>query len=394
MRKRLLDAFRLLLPLGPSRRRDLAALAAYLSEQELSDVRYLAKLRRIGFHPRRLETSEEFFPDKGWPELSLAVEDEETGAFVRRINAKVTDAALLETFDELKKDALDRLQKLVAPNIVGLDAAKRAAALQLFAAEPVHILLVGDPGTGKTEILRSIKRLAPHAVFGLGSGASKAGLTGVYDGKEFHPGLLVLADEGIALVDELNLLKKEDAAGLYSAMEKGFITYDKKGKHERFDARVRVLSTANPKGGRFVGKDVRFLKSQLPFEEALLSRFHLFFLVRKPSDRELEEITRRIVKQDIRELPDGDTRLVQAYVRYAEKLVVTFDPKYESMVVNFVDDLKRAEKELVAEVSPRLVIGVIRLAKAFARARLSRHTGAEDVEAAMRLMKDALAGKA
>jgi DNA replicative helicase MCM subunit Mcm2 (Cdc46/Mcm family) len=390
MRKRLIDAFRLLIPLGPSKRRDLASLATYLTKKELADARYLAKLRRVGFHTERFGTSPGFFPDHSWPQLSLAVEDAELQGFVARVNAKVSDAVMLDAFDKFKAGASEKIPQLIAPQLLGLDEAKRAAALQLFSQEPVHILLLGDPGTGKTEILRSVERLAPHAIFGLGSGASKAGLTGMFDGKEFHPGLLLQADEGIALIDELNLLKKEDMAGLYSAMEKGFVTYDKKGRHERFDARVRVLATANPKGDRFVGTDVKYLKAQLPFDEALLSRFHLLFLVRKPSAAVFERITRKIVRQEVKELPDGDARFVQEYVRYAEKLVVSFDAKYESMVVGFMDDLKREERRFLVEVSPRLVIGVIRLAKAFARARLSRNTGAEDVEQALKLLKASL----
>jgi len=213
---------------------------------------------------------------------------------------------------------------------------------------------------------------------------------GSFDGKEFSPGLLVLANNGTALIDELNLLKKEDVAGLYSAMEKGFVTYDKRGKHEKLDTHIRVLATANPKGDTFIGKDVRFLKSQLPFDDALLSRFQLIFVVRKPDERRFELITRKIARQEVKELPDGDAKFVQRYVEYAETLDVAFENKHESMIVNFVEELRKDEKILITSVSPRLVLGVIRMAKAFARARLSRKTNAEDLEQAMRLMKAAL----
>jgi DNA replicative helicase MCM subunit Mcm2 (Cdc46/Mcm family) len=390
MRKRLIDAFRMMIPLGPKWQRDIATLSPYLTQKELTDVRYLARLRRVGFHSERLATSSAVFPDRQWSQLTLAVEDEDLHRFVERVNAKVHDAVLLESFTQFRAVALDRITGLVAPQLVGLDIAKQAAALQLFCQEPIHILLLGDPGTGKTEILRSIGRLAPHAVFGLGSGASKAGLVGMYEGREFHPGLLVQADQGIALIDELNLMKKEDLAGLYSAMEKGFVTYDKRGKHERHDALIRVLATGNPKGDRFVAIDIHSLKAQLPFEEALLSRFHLLFVVRKPTPARFEQIARRIAKQEVVDLPDGDARFVQEYVRHAEKLAVAFDSKYESMVVDFVEGLKRDEKRFLVEVSPRLVIGLIRMAKGFARARLARNTSADDIEGAMRLMKDAL----
>ncbi len=388
MKKRLIDVFRLILPFGRSRRSMIKRLSQYVGKRELSDIKYLSKLRKIGFHEEQFGAR--ICPDTSWVQLDLATEEERVADFVKRINRKVADAAKLDAFRLFRKDALAKISGIVAPNIVGMQDAKQAAALLLFAQEAFHVLLLGDPGTGKTEILRSSERLAPHAIFGLGSGASKAGLVGVYEGKEFNPGLLVEADEGLACIDELNLMKKEDRAGLYSAMEKGFVTYDKKGKHEKFKARIRVLASANPKGDKFVGKDVKFLRAQLPFDDALLSRFHLVFLIRKPKGKELEKITRKIVRNDVREIEDGDARFVKEYSEYALKLNVAFDDKYESMIVDFIEQLKKEEKNLLVEIGPRTVIGVIRVAKAFARVRLSRNTNADDVEQAMKLVKEAL----
>jgi replicative DNA helicase Mcm len=389
MKKRLGDVMKSLLPLPGRKRHALKEMASYLSKKELADVKYLAQLRVIGFHDDTFDTI--IVPHTSWPQLTQARDDEELHTFLVRVNRKIADGAKLAVFQKFKKEALEKIGGIVAPNLVGMQPLKEAAALQLFANEPIHILLLGDPGTGKTEILRSIEKLAPHAVFGLGSGASKAGLIGVYEGKEFLPGLMVEANGGVALIDELNLLKKEDRAGLYSAMEKGFVTYDKKGKHERFETEIRVLSTANPKGDTFVGRDVKFLKTQLPFDDALLSRFHLLFLLRKPKGKELEAITRKIVRDDVRELDDGDARFVREYVQHAEKLQVAFDDKYESMIVDFIENLKSREQNFLVEIGPRTVIGIIRMAKAFARARLSRNTSADDVEAAMKLMEGALA---
>ncbi len=356
-----------------------------LTRQEAADLRYYARWRALGFH-------EEGFgggacPRVAWSQAILATEERAVAAFARRVNRKAADAAKLAAFRSFRKEALAAIGSLVAPRIAGLEAEKRAAALQLFAQEPFHLLLLGDPGTGKTEILRGVERLAPHAVFGLGSGASKAGLVGMYEGKEFRPGLLVQADEGLALIDELNLLRKEERGALYSAMEKGFLTYDKGGRHERHDARVRVLATANPVGDRFTGRATR---AQLPFDEALLSRFHLLFLVRKATGKAFEELTRRIVREDLRELDDGDAAFVREYVAHAEQLNVAFDDKYESMIVDCMEGLRR-EQGLV-EAGPRTVIGLIRIAKAHARSRLARAVSADDVEAAIGLVRDAFAG--
>lgn len=381
---RLVELLKLLLPLSSERRAALKRIAPHCAPREQQDLCFLLKTGRAGLHHDGYETT--LLSERHWPQLSLAVEDEEAARLVARVNEKVRDAEQLALYQRFARNP----SIPVASHIVGLDAAKRAAAVQLFAQEPTHVLLLGDPGTGKTEILRSAERLAPKAVFGLGSGASKAGLVGMYEGKEFRPGLLVRADEGLALIDELNLLKKEDLAGLYSAMEKGFVTLDKKGKHDRFDARISVLATANPKGDSFIGKDLQFLQSQLPFTPALLSRFHLIFTVRKPRAKELEHITRSIVSGKTGELSAGDCRFLRDYAAFAQRIGVTFDPKHEPMVVDFIEGLKRNEHEYLIEIGPRTVVGVVRLAKAFARMRLARKTTAGDVEAAMQLVKESL----
>ncbi|MBR9692526.1 AAA domain-containing protein [Candidatus Woesearchaeota archaeon] len=388
MKKRLSGLFWSFIPLGPRKGKQLRSLKPVLSKQEYADVRYHARWRSLGFHEDGFGAK--VCPTTLWVQLSLGVEDKKLAQFVAGINRKVSDLAKLDAMKTFKKNALATITSLVAPNIVGMEAEKQAAALQLFAQDAFHILLLGDPGTGKTEVLRGIERLAPQSMFGLGSGASKTGLIGMYDGKEFVPGLLVEADEGLALIDELNLMKKEDRAGLYSAMEKGFVTYDKRDKHEKFDARIRVLATANPKADKFLGQDVKFLRAQLPFDSALLTRFHLVFLLRKAKGKELEQITRKIVRNDVRELADGDSRFVKEYVTYAEKLNVVFDDKYESMIVDFIEQLKKEEKNFLVEVGPRTVLGVIRMAKAFARARLSRNVSADDLENAMKLVKASL----
>ena len=80
-------------------------------------------------------------------------------------------------------------------------------------------------------------------------------------GKEVTKGLLPQADQGIAAIDELNLLKSADMGNLYNSMEKGFVRYDKGSNHIQLESRVRVLATANPKGDKFTGcvEELRFI---------------------------------------------------------------------------------------------------------------------------------------
>ncbi|NJL43742.1 MAG: hypothetical protein HC945_00235 [Nitrosarchaeum sp.] len=293
-------------------------------------------------------------------------------------------------FQAFSQQAPATLKILIAPGIVGMDEIKEAAALQLFAKEPIHILLLGDPGTGKTEILRAIEDLAPVASFGLGSGTSGAGLAVTVKGKEVSKGLLPLADNGICCIDELNLMKHQDMASLYNAMEKGFITYNKGSDKLRFDARVRVLATANPKGDRFVGNTPDTIQKQLPFESALLSRFHLAFIVRKPTSQEFVQITRSIVTRERKAIKKTDAAFLKRYVANAESLDVEFSKAYEPAIVGFIEDIAKDEKDFITDVSPRLVIGIIRLAKACARMRLSATVDKTDIKTALRLLKSSL----
>src|SRR3989344_442334 len=188
------------------------------------------------------------------------------------MNIKIKNKVDHILFSQFAPFAFQKISSLVAPDIHGNDHLKEAATIILFSDESLHLLLLGDPGTGKTDIIRGAAELHPKHSFGLGSGTSGAGLVVSAKGNEIIPGLLPLADGGICAIDELNLMKEESRAGLYNAMEKGFVSYDKGGNHYQFDARARVLATANPKEDKFTGKTVKELKEEIPFDSALLTR--------------------------------------------------------------------------------------------------------------------------
>ncbi len=269
-------------PLSKKERGYMSELNKHLEPRDLKKIKNLLKNKKIGVSFSSLGISEKIGDDASFPQLNLALEDNELQLFTEKINKEIEEKVKRRTFRLFSERSKKTIKEFIAPNIFGLGLVKEAAALQLFAVEPVHILLLGDPGTGKTDILRSVSNLHPITSFGLGSGASKAGLSAAVKGNEIIRGLLPMANEGICCIDELNLMKKTDYAALYSAMEKGIITYDKANKHFQLDAHVRVIATSNPKGDRFVGNIIDILKKQIPFDSALLTRFHLVFLIRKP----------------------------------------------------------------------------------------------------------------
>jgi len=302
MPKTLSDLFRLAMPLPKAKQNLLMMLENHLEPGDRAEVKKLIKQKKADIALKKLEASPQVAGAREYPTITTS--DKESVEYIGKINQIIEDSIFVKAFSEFSANAHDMIPKLIALNIVGMEEVKKATAVQLFARfdEPVHILLLGDPSTGKTDILRSASRLHPISSFGLGSGTTGVGLTVTVKGQEVTKGLLPMADRGLCAIDELNLMEDKDRAALYNAMEKGFLTYDKAGKHYKFDARVKIIATANPKGDKFVGWTLETLKKQLPFDTALLSRFHLVFLIRKPDIEKFVEISRKIIGQAYRQL--------------------------------------------------------------------------------------------
>ncbi len=380
MEKTIADFLLLFRFLGIKERQVLKTASLYLEKENLSDLAYLFKQRKISAKEMYLPISKELFQQTEQCVVFQAeVQDSDIVDYVAEVNQQIQKKYFKKQYASFSLVSSVVFPKLLAPHIIGHEMIKRAVALQLFAADPIHILLLGDPAIGKTDIIRSIADFHPISSYGLGSGMSGVGLAVTTIGDVVEPGLLPMADQGICCIDELNLLKEESRGALYNAMEKGFITYDKKGQHLRLDARVRVLATANPLEDKFTGKTIPQLKKQIPFDEALLSRFHLIFLVKKPDTYQFLKIADAILKQKQAHLNKIDIEFIKSYVFHAEQLKVTLPEVYHQDIVNFVHELKKKEKESLFEISPRLVVGIMRLVQARARMCLREKVTQEDI---------------
>lgn len=310
---------------------------------------------------------------------------------VSAVNEDIRKSAEESIFKIFSRTAFEKIPKYIASNISGMEDAKKAIALQLFSNQPIHVLLLGDPGTGKTDLLRAASELSPVSSFGLGSGTSGAGLIVTVKGSEIIKGIIPEADKGLCCIDELNLMKEDSRAGLYNAMEKGFVTYDKGGHHYKFDARVKVLATANPRGDRFKGATIDELKKELPFDSALLTRFHLIFFIRKPDFKRFREIADKIVSGNKINTNQADKEFIKDYVDYTNKIEkVDFPKEQQKEVVDFVAQIKKYEKDHLIEVSPRLVIGIMRLCKALAKMELRNTVEKKDITRVKEIVKKSL----
>lgn len=192
--------------------------------------------------------------------------------------------------------ALDVLTASFAPAIYGHWIVKRGIVLQLLQGVPrefssssrirgdINILLIGDPGSAKSQMLRVVKQLMPVSVQTTGRGSSGVGLTAavVIDGttgeRRLDPGAAVLADKGVLLIDEFDKVDADDRALLHEALEQQSISISKAGLHCTLNARCSVLAAANPIYGFFDPK--RSFAENIALPDSLLSRYDLVFLVR------------------------------------------------------------------------------------------------------------------
>lgn len=202
----------------------------------------------------------------------------------------------------LSKDPniVHKIVQSIAPSIYGHDDIKTAVALSLFGGVSkvaqgkmairgdINILLLGDPGTAKSQVLKYIENTAHRAVFATGQGASAVGLTASVRRDPLtaewtlEGGALVLADRGTCLIDEFDKMNDQDRTSIHEAMEQQTISISKAGIVTTLQARCAVIAAANPIGGRYNGT-VPFSQN-VELTEPILSRFDILCVVRDTVD--------------------------------------------------------------------------------------------------------------
>lgn len=333
-----------------------------------------------------------------------------------------------ERIQELAEDdnLYDRIRNSVAPSIWGYEDIKMAVAMQLFSGVPkegndtrirgdIHTLIVGDPGTGKSEIIESAKKVAPRGVYTVGKGSSAAGLTAsaVRDSDmsgdqkwSLEAGALVLADKGIACVDEIDKMRDEDRSALHEALEQQTVSVNKAGINATLKSRCSLLAAANPVHGRFDGHVP--LGEQIDLEPALISRFDLIFTVADDPDEEDDtKLANHIINTNIDALeldPDGeedadnvfedsiDPDLLRKYIAYARQHC---DPKisdeaHESIRNYYVELRDTGSEEGPIAVTAREVQSCVRLAESAARMRLADEVTKADATRALQIKQKTL----
>lgn len=300
----------------------------------------------------------------------------------------------------------------IAPSIYGYENIKEAIMYLLFGGVAkelpdikirgeINVLVIGDPGVAKSQLLRYVSMIAPRGLYVSGRGSSAAGLTAaVLRDKDtgemsLEAGALVLADKGVCCIDEVEKMRPEDRSSIHTAMEQGVIAVAKGGIVATLNARTAILAAANPTFGRY--EPYRSISENVPLPVTLLSRFDLIFLMRDVPDVEgdtkLCEHILSIHRKSLPELAPIPAELLRKYIGFARGVNPVLTKEASERLKEFYLEMRKASAQTEGSpiaIGPRQLEALVRIAEARARVALREEVLPEDAEAAIRIMTKTL----
>lgn len=332
---------------------------------------------------------------------------------------------------ELSRDPKigERIVQSIAPSIFGHDNCKMALAMSLFGGVPknvndkhrirgdCNVLLLGDPGTAKSQLLKYAEATAPRAVYSTGKGASAVGLTAsvhkdpITREWTLEGGALVLADKGVALIDEFDKMNEQDRTSIHEAMEQQSISISKAGIVTSLQARCSVIAAANPIGGRYDSSNT--LSDNVELTAPILQRFDILCVLQDTVDPVLDERLAKFVTSShmnavaTRDLNNGEATLptssnvahnpglieqdlLRKYIQYARTNIKPdlrgnlFDK--EKVASLYVALRRESANSGGVPIAVRHVESIMRMAEAHAKMHLRPYVRDDDMDAAIKMM--------
>ncbi|KAI8977175.1 MCM2/3/5 family-domain-containing protein [Mycotypha africana] len=316
-------------------------------------------------------------------------------------------------------DLYESFARSIAPSIFGNGDIKKAITCLLFGGSKkilpdgmrlrgdISVLLLGDPGTAKSQLLKFVEKVAPIAVYTSGKGSSAAGLTASVirdpSTRDFYleGGAMVLADGGVVCIDEFDKMRDEDRVAIHEAMEQQTISIAKAGITTILNSRTSVLAAANPVYGRY--DEMKTAGENIDFQTTILSRFDMIFIV-KDEHNELRDVSvaKHVLNVHMNRtiqdaaMPEISLEKMKAYINYckakcAPRLTEKAADKLSSYFVEIRKTLKEAERDSqirsTIPITIRQLEAIIRISESLAKLRLSPEATEQDVDEAIRLFK-------
>ncbi|XP_018650537.1 putative dna replication licensing factor MCM5 [Schistosoma mansoni] len=364
--------------------------------------------------------------------LGLTVDTEGPGrsAFVSGAGEGTGAAATLTENEEEELIALanspdiyERLARSIAPSIYGSTDIKKAIACLLFGGSrkrlpdglmrrgDINMLMLGDPGTAKSQLLKFVERCSPVGIYTSGKGSSAAGLTASVtrdpNTRNFimEGGAMVLADGGVVCIDEFDKMREDDRVAIHEAMEQQTISIAKAGITTTLNSRCSVLAAANSVYGRW---DDTKGEDNIDFMPTILSRFDMIFVIRDEHDSQRDATLAKHVMQvhlhgndpaginamdtgSSDEIPLSTLRRFIAFARercgprLSEQAAEKLSNQYVLMRSGSTRYEQETGKRCAIPITVRQLEAIIRISESLAKMRLAAFATETDVEEALRL---------